>query len=104
MPYLQPTNIAKNPKIPRKSGEINEKKRPKPLFFHLLNLSLGLYHHFLGPRAVFASDDEEVDALRASLHGVADWTCIHVVVGLEMVDQGASHVVYFDVDRTVTGG
>ncbi len=86
MPCLQPTNIAKNPKIPRKSGEINEKKRPKPLFFHLLNLSLGLYHHFLGPRAVFASDDEEVDALRTSLHGGGDRPCVVVVMGLEFVD------------------
>ena len=86
MPYLQPTNIAKNPKIPRKSGEINEKKRPKPLFFYLLDLSLGLYHHFLGPRAVFASDDEEVDALRTSLHGVGDSTCVIAVIGLEFVD------------------
>ncbi len=86
MPYLHPTNIAKNPKIPRKSGEINEKKRPKPLFFHLLNLSLGLYHHFLGSHAVFASDDEEVDALRASLHGVGDRPCVVVGMGLEFVD------------------
>lgn len=33
MPYLQPTNIAKNPKIPSKTGEINEKKAAGTAFF-----------------------------------------------------------------------
>ena len=65
---------------------------------------LGLYHHLLGQGAVFTGDDEEVDALRASLHGVGDGPCVIVVVSLEVVNQVAPHVVYLDVNDAAERG
>ena len=59
---------------------------------------LSLYNHFLGDGAFFARGDEEVDAVGSALHLVGVGAGGGVVVGLEVVDEGALHVVDLDVD------
>ena len=52
---------------------------------------------FFRQNAFFPSDDEVVNAIPDRFHRVGVSAGTDAVVGLELVNQGTSHVVHFDV-------
>ena len=57
-----------------------------------------LDNDFFGQCAFFATDDETVDAFRNGRALVGQGVAFGRTVGLQLVDQDASHVVELDVD------
>ena len=57
-------------------------------------------NYFFRHDTLFSGNDEEIDAFIHRFHCVAETAGCGAVVGLEMVDQRASHVVHLDIGFT----
>ena len=59
---------------------------------------LWVVDHFLRYGSLFARGHEEVDARTSRFQAVVDGVGLSAAVGHETVNQGAFHVVHFDLD------